>query len=199
MKRTQAIRPIIEALLFASDLPVTIEKIHSIVEDIRPREIQETIDLLNSEYSREERSFHIVQVAGGYQFATRPTYAPWIKKLYRGRRLSRLSTAALESLAIIAFQGPIIRSEIEAIRGVSVEGVLKTLLERNLISVIGRQDSPGRPLLYATTQEFLIYFGLNSISDLPKPKELEELLGKVENSTREKGVEATPEVEYASQ
>ena len=147
----QKAKPIVEAILFASDSPVTIEKIQSIVDAFDSRQIAETIDQLNDEYDRQRRSFHIVEVAGGFQFATHPQYAPWIKKLYRGRRLPRLSSAALETLAIVAFKGPIIRSEIEAVRGVNVEGVLKTLLERNLITVVGRQESPGRPLLYVTT------------------------------------------------
>lgn len=198
MKEMQHMKPIIEALLFASDSPVSIEKIRSIVDEIDVGQIQNMIELLNDEYRTKGRSFHIIEVAGGYQFATRPQYAPWIKKLYRGRRLPRLSTAALETLAIVAFKGPIIRSEIEAVRGVNVEGVLKTLLERNLITVVGRHNSPGRPLLYSTTQEFLIYFGLNSIQDLPKPKELEELLKKEEN-LNSKEVKDTSDIMYASQ
>lgn len=196
---TRQIKPIIEALLFASDSPVSIERMRSIVEGVGARQIEEIIDQLNDEYERKERCFHIIEVAGGYQFATHPQYAPWIKRLYRGRRLPRLSPAALETLAIVAFKEPIIRAEIEAIRGVNVEGVLKTLLERNLITVVGREESPGRPLLYATTQEFLIYFGLNSISDLPKPKELEELLGREQDSIGRKQVAPGPEELYASQ
>ena len=195
----QKTKPIIEALLFATDSPLTIDKIRSIVNAVDAQQIAATIEQLNDEYDHQRRSFHIVEVGGGYQFATHPQYAPWIKKLYRGRRLPRLSSAALETLAIVAFKGPLIRSEIEAVRGVNVEGVLKTLLERSLITVVGRQESPGRPLLYATTQEFLIYFGLNSISDLPKSKELEELLGQDENSTEMKEVVTITETLYASQ
>ena len=192
-------KPIIEALLFASDSPVPIEKMRSIVDGVGAGQIEEIIGVLNDEYKQEARSFHIVGVAGGYQFATYPQYGPWIKKLYRGRRLPRLSPAALETVAIIAFKEPIIRAEIEAIRGVNVEGVLKTLLERNLITVVGRQDGPGKPLLYATTKDFLIYFGLNSIADLPKPRELEELLAREETEVGREEVETGTEEVYASQ
>lgn len=190
---------IIEALLFASDSPVPVGRIQSIVEKVDSRRIEEIIGKLNNEYRNQERSFHIIEVAGGFQFATHPQYASWIRKLYTGRRLPRLSAAALETLAIIAFKGPIIRSEIEALRGVSVEGVLKTLLERNLITVTGRQEGPGRPLLYTTTQEFLIYFGLKSLSDLPKPKELEELLGQQEDNTLDKEAGVQQEIVYETQ
>ena len=195
----QKYKAIIEAVLFASDSPVPMGKIRAIVEKPDAKQIEEIIGQLNREYGNQERSFHIVEVAGGFQFATRPLYAPWIKKLFRGRRLSRLSPASLETLAIIAFKGPIIRSEIEAIRGVSVEGVLKTLLERNLITVTGRREGLGRPLLYATTQEFLLYFGLKSLTDLPKPKELEELLGQEEDIAGKKEVAEQQEIEYETQ
>ena len=193
------LKPIIEALLFASDSPVPVGKIRSIVDHIDARQVEEIIAELNTEYASAGRSFHIVEVAGGFQFATRPQYAPWIKKLFRGRRLARLSPAALETLAIIAFKGPIIRSEIEAIRGVSAEGVLKTLLERTMVTVTGRQESPGRPLLYATTPEFLIYFGLKSLSDLPKPKELEELLGREEDRAQQEGAAVQQEMLYEAE
>jgi segregation and condensation protein B len=196
---TRSLQPIVEALLFASDSPVPMGKIRSIVDDVTAQQVDDIVAQLNGEYENQGRSFHIIEVAGGFQFATHPQYASWIKRLYRGRRLPRLSSAALETLAIIAFKGPIIRSEIEAIRGVSTEGVLKTLLERNLITVTGRQEGPGRPLLYATTQDFLIYFGLKSLSDLPKPKELEELLGQEENKTFEKQTVVQEELAYETQ
>jgi segregation and condensation protein B len=169
------------------------------VDSIGTEQIQNIIEILNEEYHKEGRCFHIIEVAGGYQFATRPQYATWIRKLYRGRRLPRLSPAALETLAIIAFKGPIIRAEIEAVRGVNVEGVLKTLLERNLITVVGREEAPGRPLLYGTTQDFLVYFGLNSLADLPKPRELEELLDREQDSTETQEVAVPTEELYASQ
>ena len=196
---TKHIKPIVEAVLFSSDAPVPVERLRSIIEHAATRQIQESIELLNGEYEEEGRPFHIIEVAGGYQYATHPQYALWIKKLFRGRRLPRLSQASLETVAIIAFKGPIIRAEIEAIRGVNVEGVLKTLLERNLITVVGRQHAPGRPLLYGTTQEFLIYFGINSISDLPKPKELEELLSQEQDAFNTEEVLGDTEELHASQ
>ena len=192
----QLVKRVVEALLFATDSPVTADRLRSIVDSVGTEQIQNIIEQLNEEYEKEGRCFHIIEVGGGYQFATRPQYATWIRKLYRGRRLSRLSSAALETLAIIAFKGPIIRAEIEVVRGVNVEGVLKTLLERNLITVVGREETPGRPLLYDTTQDFLVYFGLNSLSDLPKPRELEELLDREQES---KEVPVPTDEVYASQ
>ena len=196
MKEEKQIKPVIEALLFASDSPITVERIRSVIEKVELSRIRECIDELNREYEQQERCFHITEIAGGYQLATKAQFAPWIKKLYKGKRLPRLSAAALETLAIVAFRGPIIRVDIEAIRGVNVEGVLKTLLERKMVTVVGRQEGPGRPLLYATTQDFLIYFGLNSLEDLPRPKELEELMGHEENSTEQ---ELSPDQEESSQ
>jgi len=116
-------------------------------------------------------------LAGGFQFVTRPELANYIKQYYKGKSKSRLSRAALETLAIIAFKQPISRPEIDMIRGVNSDGVVKNLLERNLIFISGRSETIGRALLYSTTPEFLRYLGINEISDLPKPKEIEELLG----------------------
>jgi segregation and condensation protein B len=167
---------IIESLLFASDTPLNIHKIKTIIESTTAREIQNCISELNKEYDKTNRSIIIVEVAEGYQIVTREEYASYIKKLYKGRAQSRLTQRALETLSIIAYKQPVTKQEIENIRGVNVDGVVKTLLERNLITITGREKAPGSPLLYGTTKHFLEYFGLKSLDALPKLKEIDELL-----------------------
>ena len=171
------LKAIIEALLFTSDIPVSPGKIVGIFQDeqVTGKEIRAAVDELNTEYRRTGRIFQIVEVAGGFQMAVLKEYAPWIRAFQKERPI-KLSAAALETLSIIAYRQPIIRVEIENIRGVDSGGVLKTLMERRLIRIAGRSDGIGKPLLYATTDEFLRYFGLRTLADLPKPKELEDLL-----------------------
>jgi len=171
------IKKIIEALIFASDTPITENRIKNIILEIDATDINNIITELNSEYDRAGHAFKIARLAGGLQFVTRSEYAQYIKQYYKGRARSRLSRAALETLAIVAFKQPISRPEIDAIRGVNSDGVVKNLLERNLIFISGRSEHLGRALLYNTTPEFLKYFGVNDITDLPRPKEIEELLG----------------------
>jgi segregation and condensation protein B len=175
-------KQVVEALIFASDVPLTEDKICSYVDGLNAKQVKEIIDELNSEYQAGKRAFFITRVAGGFQINTRKEFASWIKKMFKGRAKPKLSHAAMESLAIIAFKQPISRVEVDAIRGVHSGGVLKHLLERNLISITGRAAAVGKPLLYGTTSEFLRYFGINDISDLPKPKEIEEIMGKLEGS-----------------
>lgn len=175
-------KQIVEGLIFASDVPISENKIAGIVEELTPKQISSIIEELNSEYLNNNRAFFITKVAGGFQLNTRKDLAPWIKQLYKGRMRPRLSQASLESLAIIAFKQPVSRVEIDAIRGVNSGGVIKNLLERNLISIAGRADGPGKPLIYGTTREFLRYIGINDISDLPKPREIEEIMGKLDAS-----------------
>jgi len=167
---------IVEALLFASDHPLSFNALMSLTGDIDASRLQAVIAALRRRYDLNGHSFQIIEIAGGYQMCTRPRYARWIKELYRNRTAVRLSKPSLETLAIIAYRQPIIRTDIEAIRGVNIEGVLKTLLQRNLITIRGRKKAPGRPLLYGTTDEFLRYFGLNKISDLPTREELKSLI-----------------------
>jgi len=171
------IKPIVEALIFASDEPLTENRIKNVVEELSVKQIQEIVEQLNVDYEQDNRAFQIKKIGGGFQFVTKPEYSNYIKQYYKGRSKSRLSRAGLETLAIIAFKQPISRPEIDAIRGVNSDGVVKTLLERKLIQISGRSDNVGHALLYGTTQEFLSYFGINDISELPKPKEIEELLG----------------------
>jgi segregation and condensation protein B len=176
------LKHVVEGLVFASDVPISENKISAIIPEVTPARVNKIIEELNAEFSKENRAFFITRVAGGYQVNTRKDLAPWIRKLLRGRNRPRLSHAGLESLAIIAFRQPVSRVEIDGIRGVHSGGVLKNLLERNLIAIAGRGDGVGKPLLYGTTREFLQYLGVNDVSELPKPKEIEEIMGKLDAS-----------------
>ena len=189
MDRTEQKR-IVEALLFAADFPVATSRIKALVEGLEREELKEMVEELNREYEEQGRSFWIQEVAGGYQMATRPHFARWVKELYKGRRLARLTQPALETLAIIAYRQPVGRPDIETIRGVNSDSVIATLLERNLITVVGKDTSVGRPILYGTTPEFLRYFGLKDLSGLPPLSELEAYL-----VSREQAAEAGPDQE----
>lgn len=184
MDRNEAKR-VIEALLFAADTPLSLSKLKSLLGEIDHKILKQLVSELKVEYERDDHSFSLVELAGGYQIYTRPEYAKWVQELFRGKRASKLTAAALETLAIIAYKQPIIRGDIEAIRGVNVDGVMATLTERNLVSMVGRDNRPGKPILYGTTPEFLRYFGLSNLSDLPKIEELEEYL-KEKEAEREK-------------
>ena len=169
------IRKIIEALLFSSPEPLTQTRVNGVFNPDTPN-LKEVVDGLNKQYAQEDHAFEIKQVAGGYQLVSREEYEHFIRRMLSKSGRLTLSPAALDSLAIIAYKQPIGRYEIEAIRGVDSSGVLKTLLNRKLIKIKGRDTGPGRPLLYQTTNTFLEYFGLNRLSDMPKLKEITELM-----------------------
>ncbi|MCR4437560.1 MAG: SMC-Scp complex subunit ScpB [bacterium] len=169
-------KEIIEALIFASDAPVTLQRIRAALEEIDADLLEQAVEQLNDEYREHGHAFEIRRVAGGFQMFTRPHLAQWVRKYHRGRARHRLSRAALEALAIIAFKQPISRAEVAAVRGVNSDGVFKNLLERNLITMAGRASTVGRPVLYKTTEHFLAYFGINSLADLPSLEEVEALL-----------------------
>ena len=164
---------IIEALLFVSDKPVSIDTIKDVLKEIEPTEVRDIILELNGEYAASPRSFSIKEIAGGFQMLTDPIYSRWIAALYK-KGPDRLTGPSLETLAIIAYKQPITRTDIEIIRGVNVDGVLKTLEDRDLIRTKGRLDAPGRPILYCTTNGFLQHFGLRSLEELPNLKEFQE-------------------------
>ena len=169
------IKKIIEALLFATPDPLTQVKVNGIFDPDTPN-LKIFVDELNEQYSNEDHSFEIRQVAGGYQLVARKEYEHLIRRLLsRSGRLS-LSPAALDTLSIIAYKQPVSRYEIEAIRGVDSSGVIKTLLNRKMVKIKGRDTGPGRPLIYQTTNMFLEHFGINRLSDLPKLKEITELM-----------------------
>ena len=167
------IKNIIESLLFVADEPLTIDRLKKIISGAESRELREVLEELEADYETRQGGFFLKQVAGGYQIRTRPEYMEWIKRLLQPKPL-RLSKAALETLAIIAYKQPVIRSDVEHIRGVDCGGILRVLLERKFVRVLGRKDIPGRPLIYATTKRFLEVFDLKNLKDLPTPKEIEE-------------------------
>ena len=173
MEKAEAKR-IIEVLLFASEKPISIEQFKEVLIELDSRDIRALALELKSEYENLGKTFKVYEVAGGFQMATEPTYAEILKKFYKAKFKDRLTRPSLETLAIIVYRQPITRSNIEDIRGVNVDGVIKTLLERSLIRVVGRKDAPGRPIIYGTTKEFLDRFGLNSLSELPKLSEFSE-------------------------
>jgi segregation and condensation protein B len=166
----------IEALLFASEAPLTAADLARVDDSLDEEQVEGLIAQLKQEYEAGERAFDIVEIAGGYQILTRPEYAGVLERFETVPLTARLSPAALETLAIIAYRQPVGRADIEEIRGVSAGGVLRTLLERNLIEVTGRGEGLGRPLLYGTTRFFLEHFGFRSLEELPRSEELEVIL-----------------------
>ncbi|MGA7723403.1 MAG: SMC-Scp complex subunit ScpB [Ignavibacteriaceae bacterium] len=174
---------IIEALIFSSDEPISETELVRAIKGIDGEEIQvsdkevaKCIEILNLIYEERNSAFQIIKIAGGYLFATRPEYAKYVGFLSSEKSKRRLSQAALETLAIIAYKQPVTKPELEIIRGVNSDYILNTLLEKSLVSITGRAETIGRPLLYGTTNEFLKYFGLDKLSDLPKPREIEEIM-----------------------
>ena len=176
------IKDIIEALLFVSDSSLTADRIKSVLALNDTREIKHALSALTGEYEARMGGFYLCEVAGGYQIRTRPEYTKWIKLLISPKPV-RISKAALETLAIIAYKQPLIRSDIEHVRGVDCGGILRMLLERKLIRVLGRREIPGRPLIYATTRQFLEVFDLKDLKDLPTPEEVEKLSNNEQENT----------------
>ena len=164
---TEDLKKIIETLLFITDRPIKPTRIADVVEAADARRVREIIQELQAEYVRDGRAVQIVEIGGGFQMATKPEYGRWVRRLYNEKMTTKLSNAALETLAIIAYKQPITRAEMESIRGVDVAGPLERLLERSLVRVVGKKDTIGRPMVYGTTDEFLRLFGLNKISELP--------------------------------
>lgn len=179
-------RSIIEAVLTASDTPVTAGKLVELIGgDTGAKDVRQYIDDLNETYVKTGRAFRISEVAGGFQFSVHHEFAPWIRRLLQEKPV-RLSQAALEVLSIVAFKQPITKAEVEHIRGVASDGVLRHLMEKGLVRMAGRSDGVGRPLLYGTARDFLKFFGLKTLADLPKVREVEDLL-KEEAEEREGG------------
>ena len=159
---------VLEALLFASDTPIEAARIQEVLDLDSAAAARELVDALARRLDGDGRALQLIEVGGGFRLVTRPEVAPWLIKLQRSKTRSRLSRPAVETLAIIAYRQPVSRPDVDAVRGVNSEGVLDNLLERRMIRIAGRRDSPGRPFLYETTREFLVAFGLRDLSDLPK-------------------------------
>jgi segregation and condensation protein B len=177
---------VVEALLFSAQKPLETGEITAAIQgagaedDLQPNEfakvrdaeVAAALEQLKVDYIQQERAFQLVEKADGWQLATDPTYGPWVRQLFPGPKPARLSAPALETLAIIAYRQPITRADVEAVRGVTIDGVLQTLMERGLVKIAGRAEIPGRPLLYETTQFFLDHFGLRNLDELPNVEEL---------------------------
>lgn len=167
------VESVVEAILFATDEPLTDSRLANIVETTG-KQVRDCIKALNEKYEENHNAFRIEQIAGGYQMLTLSTYNSWLRKMLRARSDSKLSPAAMETLAIIAYKQPVIRVDIEAIRGVAVGEVIRSLMYKGLVKIVGRAEILGRPMLYGTTKKFLEVFGLNTLKDLPKVEELKK-------------------------
>lgn len=188
-------KQIIEALLFAATKPLTVNEIRKVMKTVTPSQIQQYVDQLKEEYVEHRRSFEIVEIAGGYEIATRKDYAPWIMRIELQKKARQVTLSALETLAILAYKQPITRAEIEELRGVDASGVVNTLMERDLIKIVGRKEVPGRPFMYGTTDKFLEHFGLKALTELPSIEEIKKL---VENSVRKEELIGRPQVVEAA-
>jgi segregation and condensation protein B len=169
------LKAILEAVLFVSPEPVPVARLMSILGTVSKAEVVQALGLLTHDLDQDGRGIQLVQVAGGYRLVTKQEYGPWLKRMDKAKVVQKLSRSALESLAIIAYKQPLVRSEIEEIRGVETSGVLRTLCERKLVRIVGRKDVPGRPIMYGTTKFFLEHFGLQDLSQLPPLREFKEL------------------------
>lgn len=175
------LKAILESMLFVSSEPLSLTRLVAVLGDVAKAEVERVLESLREDLDQEGRGIRLVEVAGGYRLVTKQEYATWVKRLDKAKSAAKLSRSALESLAIIAYKQPIVRSEIEEIRGVETSGVVRTLLERKLVRIVGRKEVPGRPIMYGTSKFFLEHFGLSDLSQLPPLREFKEL-GEAEQS-----------------
>ncbi len=189
----QQLKSAIEALLFISGSPLTVDRLKGVFEDAAKEQIEAQLTILKQEYEARNAGILLAEVAGGYQLATCPEHAGWIRKFKSVKMSTKLSRPALETLAIIAYKQPITRMEVEAIRGVNVGGIMRNLMERRLVKIVGKKDVPGKPMMYGTTTEFLQYFGLKDLSAMPTLKEFQELEAGEEAMTPIPGEHAEPD------
>ena len=172
-----SLKSVVESLMFVADAPLTLDRLCSILEEYERQDIRAAIEELLADYRQAERGIYLAEVAGGWQLRSRPENADFLRRLSRSRAF-RFSHSSLETLAIIAYRQPITRAEVEYLRGVDSGGVLKTLLEKKLVRILGKKDIPGRPLIYGTSREFLETFNLKDLASLPTLKEVQELTGR---------------------
>ena len=190
------VRAVLEALIFASEQPITPREIGQVLGGVPKDAWQAALAELQEEYARDGRGLQLVEVASGWQITTRPEYNDWVRELLDPQRPTRLSIQALETLAVIAYKQPVTQPEVIELRGVKSGGVLKTLLEKRLIRITGRKEVVGRPMLYGTTREFLLHFGLKDLTELPKIEEFAEVLGEeVDVEGLKRAIEAPRPVE----
>ena len=169
------VKGVVEALLFVNEKPVTFEQIQRVLGAMNAAEIKQVIQSLSEEFEQRQSGIKIVEIAGGYQMLSNPAYVSYIRDFYKTKHKEKLSKPALETLAIVAYKQPVTRTEVELIRGVNSDGVIAHLLTKELVKPVGRKDVPGRPFLYGTTRQFLEYFGLKSLEDLPTLEEFPNL------------------------
>src|SRR6266704_1922391 len=192
----QEIRAILEALIFASPQPITPREIGEVLGGVSRSAWQEALEELKADYARDVRGLQLVEVAGGWQITTRPEYNDWVREMLDPKSPTRLSIQALETLAVIAYKQPVTLPEIIELRGVKSGGVIKTLLEKRLIRITGRKPVVGRPMLYSTTKDFLLHFGLKDLTELPRIEEFAEVLGEeVDVAGLKRAIEAPRAVE----
>ena len=184
---TKSLKLIVEAMLYVAEKPLSAREIHSIIPDAKLPDIKSALKVLQYEYEAMGRSFTLKEVANGYQFRSRSEYGSYIMKMLQ-RSPNRLSKASMETLAIIAYKQPVLRQEVERLRGVDVGGILRALLEKDLIRVMGRKNLPGKPLIYGTTKKFLELFDLKDLESLPKLKEFKALGGQDETQSNQEEI-----------
>lgn len=175
------IKSIVEAILFAVSEPISLKQFSQALDGMSTRQIRQLLMQLRDEYRDTNRSFELIEIANGFQICTRPEYHSWIEKIHTRQIRLKLSPAALETLAIVAYKQPVTRVEIEEIRGVNSDSVLTSLIEKGLVRIAGRKPGPGRSLLFATTDDFLQQFGLKDLAELPSIEEIEQILNQAQS------------------
>ncbi len=191
LKDPAVAKKVVEALIFASSKPLSPAEIRKATRVLTASQIEKIVLELKDEYQRQERPFEIVEIAGGYELSTKKEFAPWILRIELQRKARQATQSALETLAILAYRQPLTRAEIESLRGVDVSGVVSTLMEKNLIKIVGKKEVPGRPFLYGTTDKFLEHFGLKSLQELPSLSEIQQI---VESSVKKEQLLGTTKI-----
>lgn len=179
--RSPSVKSVLEAILFATSEPVSLKQFSQLFDGVSTRQLRQLLMQLRDEYQEMNRSFQLIEIANGFQICTRPEYHRWIEKFHTRQVRVKLSSSALETLAIVAYKQPVTRAEVETIRGVNSDSVLNSLIEKGMVRIAGRRPGPGRSLLFATTDEFLQQFGLKDLSELPSIEEIEQILNQAQN------------------
>ena len=188
----------VEAIIFVGEKSISLEEIQNVLEGLDLETIQAIVKAIQEDYEQRNSGIKLVEIAGGYQFVTSPNYANFVKKFYKIKHAEKLTMPALETLSIVAYKQPVTKMEIEAIRGVNIDGVIKNLLEKSLIRIVGRKEVIGRPFVYGTTRSFLEYFGLNSLKELPDIEDFVETI-KAREAEQEAAITPLGEDELANQ